>query len=295
MPFYSDEIIKNIEEEFRLFLIDKSQYAEIAKLISIIAPNNTLQTQLYHFAYHGLLRRIQILNRCIENIFSIRDFHLETIPTDDELSDIMINLQCFIINLYGTLENLAWIYAICINFKGTKFDNSFFAKQETLLNTLPENIKTSFIGDGKWLKHVKNIRDLLAHQEPLYVPPYSVRKKQKDKWQVLEKEKWEIENNFIKELYEMAKVRHSSPKKTNINELNMALQKHDELETKKNETISKINAEQSQYIFFCPILITETNKKTPLNIQFYPQILIDIKTVYEKVLLILEHIVAIKK
>ncbi|MBQ8660976.1 MAG: hypothetical protein IJ482_01450 [Alphaproteobacteria bacterium] len=295
MPFYSDEVIKNIEEEFRLFLIDKSQYAEIAKLISIIAPNNTLQTQLYHFAYHGLLRRIQILNRCIENIFSIRDFHLETIPTDDELSDIMINLQCFIINLYGTLENLAWIYAICINFKGTKFDNSFFAKQETLLNTLPENIKTSFIGDGKWLKHVKNIRDLLAHQEPLYVPPYSVRKKQKDKWQVLEKEKWEIENNFIKELYEMAKVRHSSPKKTNINELNMALQKHDELETKKNETISKINAEQSQYIFFCPILITETNKKTPLNIQFYPQILIDIKTVYEKVLLILEHIVAIKK
>lgn len=30
MPFYSDEVIKNIEEEFRLFLIDKSQYAEIA-------------------------------------------------------------------------------------------------------------------------------------------------------------------------------------------------------------------------------------------------------------------------
>lgn len=46
MPFYSDEVIKNIEEEFRLFLIDKSQYAEIATLISIIAPNNTLQTQL---------------------------------------------------------------------------------------------------------------------------------------------------------------------------------------------------------------------------------------------------------
>lgn len=122
MPFYSDEVIKNIEEEFRLFLIDKSQYAEIATLISIIAPNNTLQTQLYHFAYHGLLRRIMILNRCVENIFNVRDFYLETVPSDDELSDIIINLQCFIINLYGALENLAWIYAICINFKGTKFD-----------------------------------------------------------------------------------------------------------------------------------------------------------------------------
>ena len=110
MPFYSDEVIKNIEEEFRLFLIDKSQYAEIATLISIIAPNNTLQTQLYHFAYHGLLRRIMILNRCVENIFNVRDFYLETVPSDDELSDIIINLQCFIINLYGALENLAWIY-----------------------------------------------------------------------------------------------------------------------------------------------------------------------------------------
>lgn len=162
MPFYSDEVIKNIEEEFRLFLIDKSQYAEIATLISIIAPNNTLQTQLYHFAYHGLLRRIMILNRCVENIFNVRDFYLETVPSDDELSDIIINLQCFIINLYGALENLAWIYAICINFKGTKFDISFFAKQKKLLNTLPENIKKSFIGDGKWLEHIKKIRDLLG-------------------------------------------------------------------------------------------------------------------------------------
>ena len=164
MPFYSDEVIKNIEEEFRLFLIDKSQYAEIATLISIIAPNNTLQTQLYHFAYHGLLRRIMILNRCVENIFNVRDFYLETVPSDDELSDIIINLQCFIINLYGALENLAWIYAICINFKGTKFDISFFAKQKKLLNTLPENIKKSFIGDGKWLEHIKKIRDLLYPQ-----------------------------------------------------------------------------------------------------------------------------------
>ena len=289
MPFYSDEVIKNIEEEFRLFLIDKSQYAEIATLISIIAPNNTLQTQLYHFAYHGLLRRIMILNRCVENIFNVRDFYLETVPSDDELSDIIINLQCFIINLYGALENLAWIYAICINFKGTKFDISFFAKQKKLLNTLPENIKKSFIGDGKWLEHIKKIRDLLAHQEPLYIPPYCVIMEQKDKWQVLEEKKWKIESNFIKELLEMSKKRNSSHEPTTINKIKAELQKPNELEIQKNEIISKINAEQSQYIIFRPMLVANTNTTDPLYIQFYPQTLVDIKTIYEKVLLILKY------
>ncbi len=295
MPFYSDEVIKNIEEEFRLFLIDKSQYAKIAKLISIIAPNNTLQTQLYHFAYHGLLRRIMILNRCVENIFNVRDFYLETVPSDDELSDIIINLQCFIINLYGALENLAWIYAIYINFKGKNFDISFFAKQKKLLNTLPENIKKSFIGDGKWLEYIKKIRDLLAHQEPLYIPPYCVIMEQKDKWQVLEEKKWKIESNFIKELLEISKKRNSSHEPTTVNKIKAELQKLDEFEIQKNEIISKINAEQSQYIIFRPMLVANTNTIDPLYIQFYPQTLVDIKTIYEKVLLILKYMVEIKK
>ena len=295
MSFYNDEVIKNIEEEFRLFLLDKSQYAEIAKLISIIAPNNTLQTQLYHFAYYGLLRRIKILNKCVENIFSIRNFYSESIPSDDELTSITINLQCFIINLYGTLENLAWLYAICTDFNGSKFDNSFFAKKKKLLNTLPENIKKSFIGDGKWLDHIKKIRDLLAHQVPLYIPPYCVMMEKEDKWQTLESKKWEIENNFIQELFEMSKIRHSSSKPQTLNEIAMDLQKQDELEAQKNEKISKIDTEQSQYINFRPVLVVGTSQKDSLYVQFYPQTSIDIKTIYQKVLLILKYIVEVKK
>lgn len=295
MSFYSNEAIKKIEEEFRLFQIDKSQYAEIIRLIMIIVNGVFPQTQLYHFAYYGLLRRIKILNKCVENIFSIRDFYSEAIPSDDELNSITINLQCFIINLYGVLENLAWLYAICIDYNGTKFDNSFFAKKRKLLNTLPENIKESFIGDGKWLDHIKNIRDLLAHQVPLYIPPYYVIMEKKDKWQTLESQKREIENNFIQELFEMSKIRHSSFELRTINEITMDLQKQDELEAKKNEKISKINAEQSQYIIFRPVLVVGTSQEDSLHIQFYPQILVDIKTVYEKVLLILKYIIEIKK
>ncbi len=290
MACYNNETIRTIEDEFRLFQNDKSQYAQIANLIYIITHENK-QGQLYHFAYHGLLRRIEILNKCVENIFNVRKFYLETIPSSSELSEIIINLQCFIINLYGALENMAWIYAICIDFDGGKRDKSFFEKKKKLLKTFPENIKQSFEKDEKWFNHIKMIRDSLAHQEPIYIPPYCVIAEKKDKWQILEEKKWKIEGNFIKELCNMSLARKSSSKASTIDAIRIELQKQDELEEQKNRIISEINAEQSQCIIFRPILVVDTDKETPLNIQFYPQILIDIKTVYEKIILVLEYIV----
>ena len=75
----------------------------------------------------------------------------------------------------------------------------------------------------------------------------------------------------------------------------MDLQKQDELEAQKNEKISKIDTEQSQYINFRPVLVVGTSQKDSLYVQFYPQTSIDIKTIYQKVLLILKYIVEVKK
>lgn len=291
MSFYNDDAIKLIEKEFKLFQRNKSQYATIARLISIIAPNNTYKTPLYSFAYHGIIRRIKILNRCIENIFHARDFSSDTIPSGTELSDITINLQCFIINIYGVLENLAWVYAICTDFQGNIHEKSFFSKKQKLLNSLPDNIRVTFVGDGKWFEHIKNIRDLLVHQEPFYIPPYSVIMEKQEKWKNLEQKKWDIENNFFQELFAIANARHTSDKIPTTNDIFSELQKQDELYTQKKEAISQINEEQKQYVVFQPMLVTNTNKKNFLSIQFYPQILIDIKTAYEKIILILEYIV----
>ena len=183
MAVYNNESINSIKKEFKIFQSDKSKYVEITRLISKIVPIKDTTSQLYNFAYYGLLRRIDTLNRCVENIFNVRDFSSEEIPSSKELSDILINLQCFVINLYGALENLAWIYAICINFDGDIFSRSFFAKKKKLLKTLPKDIRDIFISDGKWLNHIKTIRDLLVHQEPFYIPPHCVIAEHKDKWQ----------------------------------------------------------------------------------------------------------------
>ena len=292
MSFYSDDAIKLIEKEFKLFQRNKSQYAKITRLIAMIVPNNAYDTSLYRFAYYGIIRRIGILNRCIENIFHARDFSSDAIPSETELSDMTINLQCFIINIYGVLENLAWVYAICTNICTNLCENkhkmSFFRRE--LLESLPSDIKASFEGDGKWLTYIKDIRDLLAHQEPFYIPPYSVLMEKKEEWKNLEQKKWEIENNFLKELCAMPNIKSFSDETSTIDDISAELHKKNELFNQKEKAISQIKEEQKQYVVFQPMLVTNTNNESFLSVNFYPQILVDIKTVYEKVILILEYI-----
>ena len=62
------------------------------------------------FAQHGFLRRIGTLRRCIENIFKIIRPNARKIPDRATLYDAQINVQSFIANVYGSVDNLAWVW-----------------------------------------------------------------------------------------------------------------------------------------------------------------------------------------
>lgn len=320
---YTGQNRENIEKEYRLFLIDKTGIGTISQLLPKIAPKNNHNSKIYKYAYYGLARRLGVMEQCVKNVFGARPFDSEKIPTKTEWLDITINLQCFLIHLYGVLENLAQVYAISTDFKGTKFEISFFSHKEkikrilfkkkvfgatielykksgyktSLLDTLPKDIKEKFIGDGKWIEYIKLVRDLLAHQEPFYIPPHNIDMTKKTEWQDLENRKNKINNDYLVEIFEMAKneiARNNSGVFPTIDEINKDLKKHDELKRKLNLDIAEIEKQQSQYILFVPMLVTDTNDMQQPIMHFYPQMLVDMKTIYEKVILILEHIVRVK-
>jgi hypothetical protein len=64
------------------------------------------------YAQHGFIRRIKTLARCVENVFSILPPDLAELPTTNELSDAAINLQAFVLNVFGSIDNLAWIWVL---------------------------------------------------------------------------------------------------------------------------------------------------------------------------------------
>jgi len=62
------------------------------------------------YVLHGVGRRIKILNRCLSTIFSL--FPPEAIKpiSSEDLHLVQVSLHAFVMNLYGTFENLAWAF-----------------------------------------------------------------------------------------------------------------------------------------------------------------------------------------
>jgi hypothetical protein len=64
----------------------------------------------YEYIRHGFVRRLGTLKRCIENVFSIYPPERSDKPSRDECVDLAIDLQSFIFNVFGSIDNLAWIW-----------------------------------------------------------------------------------------------------------------------------------------------------------------------------------------
>src|SRR5579862_8803813 len=71
-------------------------------------------------AHYGFCRRTKTLVRCIQNTFELIPPEQKEPPQSDTLNDTEINLQAFLFNEFGALDNLAWIIA---SEKGLKRSN----------------------------------------------------------------------------------------------------------------------------------------------------------------------------
>jgi hypothetical protein len=62
------------------------------------------------FATHGYTRRLKVMVRCIDNVFRMIPPDRVGLPSRDELLDATINIQSFVFNVFGSIDNLAWIW-----------------------------------------------------------------------------------------------------------------------------------------------------------------------------------------
>jgi hypothetical protein len=273
---YPKNIRKKIEQEFRLFKSDKSKVTEITRLLWRIVPTNNPQEPIYKLAHYGLLPRLKILERCIENIFSVTPIDLEEPLTEQELLDSMINQTSFFFNLYGALENILDIYAIHIDFKGRRIGRSFFSgdrkASNELFKTLPRHIQKELSSGNEWVKYIKTARNFLAHREPFYVSPQTISAEQLKKWNALEMRKsianrayWEKRllepDNFYK------------------------------LRTERDLKISEIEKKQLEHISSHPAMIVDINNRQDPLVKIHLPMLKDMGEIYKRILLVLNHIV----
>ncbi|TXN73415.1 hypothetical protein [Methylobacterium sp. WL6] len=131
-------------------------------------------------AHHGFVRRLSILKRSIETVFELIPPNLSEIPSRDVVGDATIHLHAFVLNVFGAVDNLAWVW---VSERGLK-DAKDKPIPDTWVGLRPSNtlIRESFSEQFRtelreldaWFGYLIDFRDSLSHRIPLYIPPFVV-------------------------------------------------------------------------------------------------------------------------
>jgi hypothetical protein len=162
------------------------------RLVDCYLSRDYKDSRAREYAVQGFSRRLKTLARCIDNVFRILPPDRADLPSMDELFDAMINIQAFVFNLFGSIDNLAWIWVqekpvrkedgspIPNSWVGLTKDNTFV--RSYLSTEFQEYLK----GFDDWFDHLDNFRHALAHRIPLYIPPCSIPKDKEAVYRQLE-------------------------------------------------------------------------------------------------------------
>ena len=189
MTYFSDDAIAKLAEEFVLL---QGRYE--ALLIAYNNHNYRVAKSAEH-AQHGFLRRLGTLLRCVHNTYRIlppeRGDHP---PSREDRLDATINIQAFVFNIFGAINNLAWLWVTEIGLKkedGSQIASNwagFGPKNTFLRQSLSPSLQEYLASLDGWFAQLESFRHALAHRVPLYIPPYIVLTASEAEWRSLEQE-----------------------------------------------------------------------------------------------------------
>lgn len=243
MPYFSDETIKDLHTECDEV---RAKYADLMPKFTFRKYTNE---QAREYATHGFSRRLRTAVRCIENIFSALPPEREDIPNADDILDAQINIQTFVTNIFGGLDNLAWIW---VYERGITLPNGssiprlhvgLFKGHSVVRHSFSGVFQKTLESYQPWYKNLEDFRHALGHRIPLYIPPYTLDEKGAAKYQELEKQAIEAANHG------------------------------------KFEAYHAIQAKQQELGRFSPIMVHSFSENSP-RIVFHGQVLADFNTLH---------------
>jgi hypothetical protein len=185
--YYSDENIKILED-------DRAHLRwRCLQLRQRFMGHQFRNEQATEFALQGFSRRLSTLVRCIENTLCTIPPDLDGIPTLDQTHDVAIQVQAFIFNVFGCLDNFAWVWVLEQNV--TKPDGASLppewvglrTQNKVVRDSLGQELRQYLEGMSDWFTYLEDYRHALAHRIPLYVPPFSVNPNNADRYRELER------------------------------------------------------------------------------------------------------------
>jgi hypothetical protein len=147
-------------------------------LLSLYTSFSNTHPRSSEYILHGFVRRLGTLQRCIQNVYSLYPPDRSDIPPRDTCLDLTINLQSFVFNVFGCLDNLAWIWVAEKQLKTVKgkplTGNAIGFSRRNIYESFSTEFQRYLDGLNGWFKGMEDYRHALAHRIPLYIPPFVV-------------------------------------------------------------------------------------------------------------------------
>lgn len=200
-------------------------------------------------AQHGYLRRTNTLLRVVEIVFELLPPDLDSIPERNTVMDATIAVHSFVVNTFGALDNLAWILVFernVVGSKGQPLDRKKVSLASQYIRAKCGAAFCSYLDSReKWNREMRKFRDSLAHQVPLYIPPFTIKHADREEYERLE------------------------------NARNDAL-----FRTRNRADYKRLTDEQNKLGRFHPMMVRSVDDDTG-TIDFHPQLISDLRTVHE--------------
>lgn len=240
MPYFKPEDLTKFQENLDTI---ESRYS---RLLFAFSHNHRFKKEkAWEYANQGFMRRFGTLRRCIENAFSLIPPEIEEIPDQQVLYDTQINVQAFVANVYGSLDNLAWVWVYERELEIQRNRVGLRVQNTELRATLSEAFQEYLKSRDEWMEHVIEYRDSLAHRIPLYIPPGGVPTRNVEAY-----------NDLSGRIQEALYVKWDPPE------------------------YDRLSAEQEKLLIFQPMM-THSVRETTAHFPFHVQMIADFLTVEE--------------
>ena len=189
MPYFTDEALAQL----------RAEVATVPNKLAALQERYLLRgfqnERAKEFAQNGYVRRLNVLARCIENVFALIPPERTEPVERDVRRDAEIQIQASVFNVFGAADNLAWIW---VSEKGIRRANGseiphtrigLRPANEEVRALLPQALRDYVAGFDAWFDAIDNYRHALAHRIPLYIPPFMVDPAEADRYQALEQAK----------------------------------------------------------------------------------------------------------
>ena len=180
--FFSETALKELGEKFETV---KSRHDELR---DAYCAYKFKQEAAREFAIYGFVRRINILKQCVSDVFALLPPESDDVPAIETRTDAVICIQAFVINAFGAIDNLAWVWVkekSITKKDGNPLPNNWVGlrrNNKLVVSTLSDDLQVHLAGLAKWFGYLEEFRHALAHRIPLYIPPYTILKANEDEY-----------------------------------------------------------------------------------------------------------------